>query len=275
MGRSSAQPARPLTGVRTGVRTSSVYAPADGGQARLRHHRESTRSSGSRPRSSGSCAPHPPPARCQAHDIADTLSLTTSRTLRPGLAWAGESGSVARDGVPVSPEFAALVARYVEGERFNVRAQCASVGCSTTTFYKYAARFAERGVQGLYPDSRRPASSPAAVTAQVEDLVVLARKGLHDGGWDAGADSIRYQLQAWRDGLDGGAGPDGEQLCGLVAPQVWPAAQRSPREPRSTGSWTVVGSWSRSRSGVRGAHGAGSRPSSPTRAGRWTASRSP
>ena len=46
----------------------------------------------------------------------------------------------------MSPEFAALVARYVEGERFNVRAQCALVGCSTTMFYKYAARFAERGV---------------------------------------------------------------------------------------------------------------------------------
>jgi transposase InsO family protein len=135
---------------------------------------------------------------------------------------------MARDGVPVSPEFAALIVRYVEGERFNVRAQCALIGCSTTTFYKYAARFAERGVDGLYPDSRRSKSSPVAVAVDVEDLVVLARKTLHEGGWDAGADSIGFQLQAWRDGLDGGTGPDGEQLCGLLPPEPWPAGAAIP-----------------------------------------------
>lgn len=135
---------------------------------------------------------------------------------------------MARDGVPVSPEFAALIARHVEGERFNVRAQCALVGCSTTRFYKYAARFADRGVEGLYPDSRRPKSSPAAIAADVEDLVVLARKQLHDAGWDAGADSVAFQLEAWRDGLDSGVGPDGEQLCGLLPPQPWPRGATIP-----------------------------------------------
>lgn len=135
---------------------------------------------------------------------------------------------MARDGVPVSPEFAALVARYVEGERFNVRAQCALIGCSTTKFYKYAHRFAERGVNGLYPESRRPSTSPATTPADVEDLVVLARKLLHEGGWDAGADSIRFQLEAWRAGVASGTGIDGEQLCGLVAPQPWPAGTPIP-----------------------------------------------
>lgn len=128
----------------------------------------------------------------------------------------------------MSPEFAALVARYVEGERFNVRAQCALIGCSTSMFYKYAARFAERGVDGLYPESRRPKSSPTAVIDEVEDLVVLARKELHDGGWDAGADSIRFQLEAWRDGLNGGTSPEGEQLCGLVPPRMWPRGAAVP-----------------------------------------------
>ena len=76
---------------------------------------------------------------------------------------------MARDGVPVSPEFAALVARYVEGEKFNVRAKCAEIGYSRSTFYKYAGRFSFRGVEGLYPDSRRPLTSPGAISTEVED----------------------------------------------------------------------------------------------------------
>lgn len=105
---------------------------------------------------------------------------------------------MARDGVPVSPEFAALVARYLEGERFNVKQQCALIGCSTTRFYKYAQRFDERGVQGFYPDSRRPLSSPQAVTVEVEDLIIRARKELIDDGWDEGADSIWFVLDDLR-----------------------------------------------------------------------------
>jgi transposase InsO family protein len=122
---------------------------------------------------------------------------------------------MARDGVPVTPEFAALVSRYVEGERFNVRAQCALIGCSTTKFYKYARRFAERGVDGLYPDSRRPLTSPQSTTVAVEDLVLAARKGLYGDGWDAGADSIGFQLQAWRDAVLT-TGDDGLERCGLL-----------------------------------------------------------
>lgn len=127
---------------------------------------------------------------------------------------------MARDGVPVSPEFAALVARYVEGEQMNVRAECALIGCSTTRFYKYAARFVDRGVEGFYPDSRRPRSSPTAVDAEVEDLVVAARKGLLDDGWDAGADSIRFQLEAWRDQC--AEGPPAAASVGLLPSRAWP-----------------------------------------------------
>lgn len=142
-----------------------------------------------------------------------------------------------RDGQPVSPDFAALVIRYGEGERFNVRAQCALIGCSTTRFYKYVKRFAEHGVDGLRPDSRRPRSSPRALTGEVEDLVVVARKELGDKGWDAGADSVRFQLVAWRDGL--ASGPDPErlddqsddqagELCGLLDPRQWPRGHEVP-----------------------------------------------
>lgn len=106
---------------------------------------------------------------------------------------------MARDGVPVGPEFAALVARYVAGERVDVAAECRGVGASTSSFYKYVARFRLEGVQGFYPRSRRPLTSPATVSVVVEDAVVRARKELSEQGWDAGADSIRFWLEDHRE----------------------------------------------------------------------------
>lgn len=102
---------------------------------------------------------------------------------------------MARDGVAVSPELAALVARAAAGEVFNIRAECVRVGVSTKTFYKYLSRFRTEGVDGFYPRSRRPVSSPTKTAVDVEDWVVRARKVLTDEGWDAGADQIRYWLE--------------------------------------------------------------------------------
>jgi transposase InsO family protein len=101
---------------------------------------------------------------------------------------------MARDGVPVGPEFAAAVARYVRGEQFDVSAECVVLGCSRKTFYKYATRFRVEGVDGFYPRSRRPSTSPTQVTVAVEDLIVRGRKELDDAGWDAGAEQIRFWL---------------------------------------------------------------------------------
>ncbi|WP_035919276.1 leucine zipper domain-containing protein, partial [Knoellia sinensis] len=64
------------------------------------------------------------------------------------------------------PDVAALVARFVEGESFNVRVAAAGVGISTSTFYKYVARFRAEGVEGLYPRSRRPLTSPTAISVE-------------------------------------------------------------------------------------------------------------
>lgn len=94
----------------------------------------------------------------------------------------------------MSPEFAVLVSRRAAGERFDVRAECARLGVSTQTFYKYLKRFDAEGVDGFYPRSRRPVSSPTRVEAAVEDAVVLARKVLDDEGWDAGAEQIAFWL---------------------------------------------------------------------------------
>jgi transposase InsO family protein len=102
---------------------------------------------------------------------------------------------MARDGVPVGPEFAALVARVHDGESVNVRVECAGLGVTSKTFYKYLSRFAEEGVAGFYPRSRRPLTSPTRLSAEVEDVIVRARKELDDGGWDAGAEQIGFWLQ--------------------------------------------------------------------------------
>jgi len=87
------------------------------------------------------------------------------------------------------------------GHRVNVSAECALLGVSTKTFYKYLGRFAVEGVEGFYPRSRRPLGSPAMVSALVEDVIVRARKELDDQGWDAGAEQIAFwihdRLEQW------------------------------------------------------------------------------
>ena len=104
----------------------------------------------------------------------------------------------------MSPEVAALVARYVESlsspagsvPKVNVRAECAALGISKSTFYKYVERFQIEGVSGFFSRSRRPLTSPTRLAAACEDELVRARKELLDEGWDAGADQILFRLRA-------------------------------------------------------------------------------
>jgi len=103
----------------------------------------------------------------------------------------------------VGPELAALVARYVAGERFDVSVECRRLGRSRSSFYKYVDRFQAEAVDGFYPRSRRPLTSPSAIATVVEDAIVRARKELADDGWDAGADSIGFWLEDHRDQIDG------------------------------------------------------------------------
>lgn len=104
----------------------------------------------------------------------------------------------------MGPEFAALVARRHEGERFEVRAECARLGVSTKTFYKYLKRFAAEGVDGFYPRSRKPLRSPIGVSAAMEDVIVRVRKQLDDDGWDAGAEQIAFWLNDHLDEVPAG-----------------------------------------------------------------------
>lgn len=123
---------------------------------------------------------------------------------------------MARDGVPVGPELVAVIARVHDGEQVNVAAVCRELGVSRKTFYKYLSRFAAEGVEGFYPRSRRPRSSPHRVSAAVEDVVVRARKDLDGAGWDAGADQIRFWI------LDHLAGAIEDPALG------WPAGEPVP-----------------------------------------------
>lgn len=102
---------------------------------------------------------------------------------------------MARDGVPVGPELAALIARVAAGEQVVVSVECARLGVSRKTFYKYLKRFRTEGIEGFYPRSRRPWTSPTQVTAAVEDAIVVARKDLDGDGWDAGAEQIAFWFQ--------------------------------------------------------------------------------
>lgn len=76
----------------------------------------------------------------------------------------------------------------------NVSAFCAEQDISRQTFYKWRRRFAAGGVEGLSERSRRPARSPGATAAGVEESIVRWRKKLADDGADHGPDSIRWQL---------------------------------------------------------------------------------
>lgn len=102
---------------------------------------------------------------------------------------------MARDGVAVDAELAAAVAAYADGGAMNVSARCRDLGVSTTTFYKYAARFQARGVEGLFPDSRRPRTSPGRLSAELEDVLVRVRKEEAGAGWDYGADAVLLRLR--------------------------------------------------------------------------------
>ena len=76
----------------------------------------------------------------------------------------------------------------------EVAAFCRENKISRQTFYKFKKRFALEGPDGLQARSRRPLTIPTAVSGEVEDRIVRARKELHDYGTDCGSWSIRQHL---------------------------------------------------------------------------------
>jgi len=95
----------------------------------------------------------------------------------------------------VDSRLAAAVAAKARGELMGVAAECAALGVSRQTFYKYLARFRTEGVAGFFPRSRAPVSSPSLTSAAVVEAIVRARKELDEEGGDYGAISIRWRLE--------------------------------------------------------------------------------
>ena len=110
------------------------------------------------------------------------------------------------DGREIDPELAAAVLAYVAGEPVNVSVMCRRLGVSRKTFYKYAARYAERGLAGFTQDSRRPRTSPSRTTPADADAIVAARAELKASGFDYGAWAIRTHLTEHRGPTREGAG---------------------------------------------------------------------
>ena len=124
---------------------------------------------------------------------------------------------MARDGVAVEAAVASAVAAFVRpgSSGMNVAATCRELGISRKTFYKYVARYHAIGVQGFFPDSRRPRTSPTRLSVECEDVLVTIRKHEAEAGWDYGADAVLLRLE---EQIADGAGPGAD----------WPADRRLP-----------------------------------------------
>ena len=97
-------------------------------------------------------------------------------------------------------KLAAAVAAKARGDVMDVAAECAALGVSRQTFYKCLGRFRAEGVEGFFPRSRAPLSSPSLTSAVVVEAIVRARKELDEEGGDNGAISIRWRLEG--EGVD-------------------------------------------------------------------------
>lgn len=86
----------------------------------------------------------------------------------------------------------------------NVAAFCRDHGISRDRFYTIRRRYEAEGDAGLTPRSRAPLRVANRTSPMVEDLIVTWRKELVDDGLDAGAETIKWHLDA----------------CGVDAPDV-------------------------------------------------------
>jgi putative transposase len=127
----------------------------------------------------------------------------------------------------------------------SVKQFCAEQQISRQTFYVYRRRFAESGLEGLVPRSRRPRSSPTRTAEAVVQVVLAQHAWLVREGWDAGAVSVHDWL-AQR----GVAAPSARTIhrilvgAGLVVPQPKKRPRSSYRRFEAeapNGCWQIDG----------------------------------
>jgi transposase InsO family protein len=85
-----------------------------------------------------------------------------------------------------------ITAVVVEGRKQAEVAR--TYGISPGWVSKLVARYREEGEAAFVPRSRRPRTSPAALSESVVEQIVLLRRELTAGGHDAGPETIRWHL---------------------------------------------------------------------------------
>src|SRR5207237_6964478 len=70
-----------------------------------------------------------------------------------------------------------------------------SYGVARSWVYQLVARYREEGETAFEPRSRRPKTSPTAISEATVALILELRRRLTDQGLDAGADTIGWHLE--------------------------------------------------------------------------------
>ncbi|WP_345485846.1 beta-propeller fold lactonase family protein [Planotetraspora phitsanulokensis] len=112
-------------------------------------------------------------------------------------------------------------------------------GVSKGWVSKLVARYRDEGEAAFEPRSRRPNTSPTAITAETAELIVRLRKHLSDQGLDASPDTIAWHLRLLRmvEEVDLAVGAIGaEAPVHLVQPGAHLFHQTGRRKPRR---WAV------------------------------------
>lgn len=111
------------------------------------------------------------------------------------------------------------VLKVVTGQS-SVTAAAAQYGISRGHLHRLLARYREGGLDDLEPRSRRPRSSPQAISPVVRERIIVLRRELVAGGLDAGPATI-----AWHLAQEGVASPSSSTIRrvlhdeGLIVPE--------------------------------------------------------
>jgi transposase len=90
---------------------------------------------------------------------------------------------------------ARLVITAVVAEHRAAPEVSAAYGVSRSWVYELLARYKAEGETAFEPRSRRPGTSPRAISDETADLIITLRKDLAGHGLDAGPDTIAWHLR--------------------------------------------------------------------------------
>lgn len=80
-------------------------------------------------------------------------------------------------------------------KQLTVTAAAAEYGYSRRQLTRLLARYRDKGLDAVDPQSRRPKSNSAATPQEVQERIIALRLELTAGGWDAGPVTIAWHLE--------------------------------------------------------------------------------